>query len=753
MDHQLPVASDDGDLSWSDSYSMESDDGRSVMMPNSPSWMEHFTAEPVSMSVGTTMNISHTGQLSPISNGMDFPGGHSHGTIGPADASGHSSTPTMIHSASASSTDSWGMEYMGSDDMAGVNNSGSEADIHWEQEADDIMTIPKLEPLDDDELRLDELTEAPSNLLADVGTEPGKTKVKRPRGRPRKHPLTPIVTTNKITKGRSKTGCLTCRKRKKKCDEAKPRCMNCEKNSVFCEGYPEKQIWKSGKERAEEDRLNADCLPSITMQPLFHGLETVEDRIFWKHYNEHLSSVLTVEGEHKNAFKDMIVPIAVKHHGLMHSILSLSSKHIDYDTPYGLNLLRNNPSTNLEALQQRSDFHHTKAYEKLREDIARQVDRSSPDYKDILSGRYGQMLCFILESMVEGNPRGEHRFHLQAYHRLIQHSPPEDPAFLAFITEFFQYHIFADELIRFPDGNTERLASENWTAPVDIHPPRLIGVADGLFSHLSHITTIRHIIRSNMDNRIDPVDYTSLYQAAEIDAAIQDWVPHFPPGDSRDRVGLLYKQMMWVYLFRTIYPPSQTPLASISSSATSLPMHSIVNTPPRSVSASCASSPQLLATPSSMRTTANNGPELSENALPRRGSTANMSFAHNQRHGQADVRADSPKPIRQPMNHDPRITVAVEESLTILESFKPSDPSQTLLLVPCLIIGSACFTPTQQERIGACIRRVKGYTGLRHTDRVAEVLQEVWRLMDAGEWVAVWDWQRVARRMNLDFLL
>lgn len=48
---------------------------------------------------------------------------------------------------------------------------------------------------------------------------------KRPRGRPRKHPL-PISgeSINKLGKGRSKTGCITCRKRKKKCDEAKPKC-------------------------------------------------------------------------------------------------------------------------------------------------------------------------------------------------------------------------------------------------------------------------------------------------------------------------------------------------------------------------------------------------------------------------------------------------------------------------------------------------------------------------------------------------
>jgi len=105
----------------------------------------------------------------------------------------------------------------------GGSNDG--ADIHWEQDSDDILTVAKLEPLDDDDIRLDDLKEAPLSALPEA-TDPAATqpKVKRPRGRPRKHPLTPIVTTNKVTKGRSKTGCLTCRKRKKKCDEAKPRC-------------------------------------------------------------------------------------------------------------------------------------------------------------------------------------------------------------------------------------------------------------------------------------------------------------------------------------------------------------------------------------------------------------------------------------------------------------------------------------------------------------------------------------------------
>ncbi|KAF2759659.1 trimeric LpxA-like protein [Pseudovirgaria hyperparasitica] len=36
---------------------------------------------------------------------------------------------------------------------------------------------------------------------------------------------------------RTKTGCQTCRRRKKKCDEAKPECSNCIRGGFVCEGY------------------------------------------------------------------------------------------------------------------------------------------------------------------------------------------------------------------------------------------------------------------------------------------------------------------------------------------------------------------------------------------------------------------------------------------------------------------------------------------------------------------------------------
>lgn len=88
--------------------------------------------------------------------------------------------------------------------------------------------------------------------------------VKRPRGRPRK-PRSEISLSLKNVKGRSKTGCLTCRKRKKKCDERKPKCKNCAQNSVTCEGYPRLAVWKNGKEKAA-----AQSESSIEISSLWH---------------------------------------------------------------------------------------------------------------------------------------------------------------------------------------------------------------------------------------------------------------------------------------------------------------------------------------------------------------------------------------------------------------------------------------------------------------------------------------------------
>ena len=48
----------------------------------------------------------------------------------------------------------------------------------------------------------------------------------------------------KLAKKRSKTGCLTCRKRRIKCGEEKPICSNCIRSKRLCEGYNQRVIFK-----------------------------------------------------------------------------------------------------------------------------------------------------------------------------------------------------------------------------------------------------------------------------------------------------------------------------------------------------------------------------------------------------------------------------------------------------------------------------------------------------------------------------
>lgn len=47
----------------------------------------------------------------------------------------------------------------------------------------------------------------------------------------------PILAAGKDIKRRTKTGCLTCRKRRIKCDEKHPTCSNCDKSKRICLGY------------------------------------------------------------------------------------------------------------------------------------------------------------------------------------------------------------------------------------------------------------------------------------------------------------------------------------------------------------------------------------------------------------------------------------------------------------------------------------------------------------------------------------
>jgi len=150
-------------------------------------------------------------------------------------------------------------------------SSPGPGDLQFEQLS---LVIVKAEPQSPRVLTLgvgvvavDGASSSASPLASGDAAAAGPLVVKRPRGRPRKHPKPdPEEKKKKMSpKARSKTGCGTCRRRKKKCDETKPQCtslksvvppvaniagISCEKNNVRCEGYPTKKYWLSGKQKS-----------------------------------------------------------------------------------------------------------------------------------------------------------------------------------------------------------------------------------------------------------------------------------------------------------------------------------------------------------------------------------------------------------------------------------------------------------------------------------------------------------------------
>jgi hypothetical protein len=127
-----------------------------------------------------------------------------------------SSVVTMSTLATSSGTDPWSSWGFVEEEEDVPDFSGDEG-LLWipklEQAGD--MDMAELAPVSD--VKESVIPEAPSS-----STTPAQ--VKRPRGQSREHPKPTPESMGKVAKGRSKTGYITRRKQKKKCDETKPGC-------------------------------------------------------------------------------------------------------------------------------------------------------------------------------------------------------------------------------------------------------------------------------------------------------------------------------------------------------------------------------------------------------------------------------------------------------------------------------------------------------------------------------------------------
>ncbi|KAK3681177.1 hypothetical protein LTR37_020959 [Vermiconidia calcicola] len=404
-------------------------------------------------------------------------------------------------------------------------------------ESDDDATsevVPKIEELE--EQSLEDFEEAKSNL-ADQSTLPTPRK----RGRPRKHPL---VDQKKAAHARSKTGCGTCRRRKKKCDEAKPTCLNCEKNNVVCDGYEPKQQWRSGRQRALTVRSSVPA----DLPMLVEGVDGTVDQMFFGYFTCQVGKVLSLT-DHHNPFLEIIVPMAMAHTGLMHSLLYLS----------GSCLIANEDAPQYDW-RQRSEHHSSKAIGLLQQDLARTTSEEQNDVAPVGDPSIAQTLILCLQTVCAGDLTGSYRFHLNAMKEMLtkrKQSLPNEQL-RQFILEFLIYHDYSSSITSLTNPLDQRSIDlmDDFQLPEFMIQPQigtLLGVLDGLFGFISRIRHLRDQIRHRRSQGQGHWwDEPIINDAFAIDNALRQWQCVHPPDSPRYAASLLYRQCTWIYLHRTI---------------------------------------------------------------------------------------------------------------------------------------------------------------------------------------------------------
>lgn len=280
--------------------------------------------------------------------------------------------------------------------------------------------------------------------------------------------------------------------------------------------------------------------------PIFlDGIETEIDRKFLDHFVFDFSRVLTLINDDSNPFKEILLPMAVQHRGLMHSLMCLSGSHLSTRDPE-------------PRFKERKLYHFYRAITDLRESIrtAHAVDTSNEPISSVEDPIIASILALCLNTICEGKTRGEYRSHMDAARYLLVNQKPRNEKFRQFIVEFFQYHdvsnsitsldrrpLLLNDKIRFPDFVPHAQSGT------------FLGIFDGLFNHISEVTRLRDRIRQRHNEGFEPpVDYQTLSEAVAIDSALRAWEPIYAPETPNGYASQLYRQSTFVYLYRTICP-------------------------------------------------------------------------------------------------------------------------------------------------------------------------------------------------------
>ncbi|KAI5206255.1 hypothetical protein E4T38_03880 [Aureobasidium subglaciale] len=387
---------------------------------------------------------------------------------------------------------------------------------------------------------------------------------------------------------RSKTGCKTCRRRKKKCDEARPGCkipislhnsrrvasilakqscgyedgQNCAKNNILCGGYETRKPWRKGA-RSKGSALSIPELPNI-----INAIDNPLDSQLLSYFITHAAQALNIYSETHNPFDGFVIDMAIANTGLMHSLLCLSASC----------LLAHQPTLDQEIIVRHS-HHFDQAVSTLRKGVETYSSNNSTQNGDCIML---QTILLAQEAIITGETHGSYRCHLLAAQRLVDTCGDLSADVQSFARQFLLYHNLANMLSVIRPVNVVALTPEVVNPETGergtFSEACVDGILHGLLEPMMRTQQVRDGIRfhRHSGNSRWFKDERLLSLALTVETQLRMWQSRLQPNTPQYWSSLVYRQSAYVYLYRTIKPSRASPeLAQVVSEGLSYTAHAL----------------------------------------------------------------------------------------------------------------------------------------------------------------------------------
>ncbi|KAF2015413.1 hypothetical protein BU24DRAFT_177751 [Aaosphaeria arxii CBS 175.79] len=178
---------------------------------------------------------------------------------------------------------------------------------------------------------------------------------------------------------RSRQGCLTCRARRKRCDEKRPDCHNCTRLNLKCEWQTQRQIVpEAERDPSPQPSTSTELIfsPRASLDPWdsLPGEKGAESKHLLQYYIEAFVPSISVASTPSSFYTSLYIPMAFQSNGILDAITALSSAQLARRTT--------NPQR-VQYLQQLSAKHQVKCHEFIRERISPTGEPISDTYQVI----------------------------------------------------------------------------------------------------------------------------------------------------------------------------------------------------------------------------------------------------------------------------------------------------------------------------------------------------------------------------------